>query len=228
MQPMLHHPVPEKTGPTVSFRSFFIYFLGLGTWGFGGPIATVGYMQRDLVEERKWLSRQDMLDGIALGQAMPGPLAAQVATWVGYLRRGAVGALGTASAFILPSFLLVIGIGYLYVRYQGLPAVQSLFYGISPAVIPIVVLAAWKLARLTDGKEVRLWIISGLVGVVTAATGTEVAVLIIAAGLAILFWDAPPDWRPWRRKASTLGLPVPLASATPALISLPNTRMVGQ
>ena len=211
----------EPAAVQVSFRRFLLYFLGLGTWGFGGPIATVGYMQRDLVEDRQWLARQDMLDGIALGQTMPGPLAAQVAMWVGYLRRGAIGALGTASAFILPSFLIVIGIGYLYVRYQGLPVVQSLFYGISPAVIAIVVLAAWKLARLTDGREIRLWAISGAVAIVTAVTGTEVALLIIGAGLAILFWDAPRDWRPWRRKISTLGLPLPLTSATPALISLP-------
>src|SRR5215472_1839816 len=91
------------------------YFLGLGSLGFGGPIATVGYMQRDLVEERGWLSKQDLLDGIALGQSMPGPLAAQVAMWVGYLRRGAAGALATAGAFVLPSFLLVLGIAFFYV-----------------------------------------------------------------------------------------------------------------
>jgi chromate transporter len=208
--------------PNVRFRQFLIYFLGLGTWGFGGPIATVGYMQRDLVEDRKWLARQDMLDGIALGQTMPGPLAAQVAMWVGYLRRGAIGALGTAAAFILPSFLLVLAIGYLYVRYQGLPAVQSLFYGISPAVIAIVVLAAWKLARLTDGKEARLWVISALVGIVTAVTGTEVALLILAAGIAILVWDAPPDWRRWQRKASRLGLPIPLAAGIVPVITVPT------
>src|SRR2546421_2085078 len=126
---------------TVGFTKFLRYFLGLGSLGFGGPIATVGYMQRDLVEKRHWMSKQDLVDGIALGQTMPGPLAAQVAMWVGYLRRGALGALGTAAAFVAPSFVLVVVIGFLYVRYQGLPAVQSLFYGISPAVIAIIVLA---------------------------------------------------------------------------------------
>jgi chromate transporter len=223
-QPTSEGAVQADAGatPNVRFRQFLVYFLGLGTWGFGGPIATVGYMQRDLVEDRKWLARQDMLDGIALGQTMPGPLAAQVAMWVGYLRRGAIGALGTAAAFILPSFLFVLGIGFLYVRYQGLPAVQSLFYGISPAVIAIVVLAAWKLARLTDGKEARLWVISALVGIVTAVTGTEVALLILAAGVAILVWDAPPDWRAWRRKESTLGLPIPLAAGIVPVIAVPT------
>ncbi len=196
-----------------------LYFLGLGTWGFGGPIATVGYMQRDLVEDRQWLARQDMLDGIALGQTMPGPLAAQVAMWVGFLRRGAVGALGTAGAFILPSFLLVLAIGYAYVQYQGLHFVQSLFYGISPAVIAIVVLAAWKLARLTDAKDLRLWSITGIVALVTAVTGTEVALLIIAAGLAILLWDAPPAWIPWRRVTGILGTPLQLGSGLAGLAS---------
>src|SRR5437588_3467510 len=157
----------------IGFPAFIAYFLGLGALGFGGPIAAVGYMQRDLVEERGWLDRQDLLDGIALGQSMPGPLAAQVAMWVGFLRRGPVGALGTAAAFILPSFLLVIAVAYVYVRYQGLPWVQSVFYGVSPAVIAIVVLAAVRLARLTDARDARLWIISIAVAAITAGTGTE-------------------------------------------------------
>jgi chromate transporter len=113
----------------------------------------------------------DLLDGIALGQTMPGPLAAQVAMWVGYLRRGTLGALATAAAFVMPSFLLVIAIAFFYVRFQGLPFVQSVFYGVSPAVIAIIVLAAVKLARLTDGKDPRLWVISATVMIVTAVTG---------------------------------------------------------
>jgi chromate transporter len=122
-------PASEALVVEVPFRRFLLYFLELGSLGFGGPIATFGYMQRDLVETRRWMSKQDLVDGIALGQTMPGPLAAQVAMWVGYLRRGALGALGTAAAFITPSFVLVLVIGFLYVRFQGLPAVQSLFYG---------------------------------------------------------------------------------------------------
>ncbi len=137
--------------------------------------------------------------------------------WVGFLRRGAPGALGTAAAFIAPSFLLVLVIGYFYVRYQRLPAVQSLFYGISPAVIAIVVLAAWKLARLTDAMDARLWVISVGVGVATAVTGTEVALLIVAAGLVILAWDAPPGWLPWRRVVAVLSSPL---QAAPGLASL--------
>src|SRR5436305_9553702 len=124
----------EPVGPrpaTPALRVFLRYFLGLGTWGFGGPIATVGYMQRDLVERRGWLSRRDFLDGVALGQTMPGPLAAQVVMWLGYLRAGTLGALATATVFIAPSFLLVLAVAVVYAHYQGLPVVQALFHGIA-------------------------------------------------------------------------------------------------
>src|SRR5256714_8911550 len=114
-----------------AFAALLRYFLRLGTVGFGGPIAVVGYMQRDLVEQRKWFAKQDFLDGVALGQTMPGPLAAQVAMWVGYLKRGAFGALAAAFAFIAPSFLMVSVVAALYAHYSGLSVVQSLFYGIA-------------------------------------------------------------------------------------------------
>lgn len=139
------------------FRHFILYFLRLGTTGFGGPIATVGYMQRDLVEKRRWMGRKDFLDGVALGQTMPGPLAAQVAMWVGYLNGGHWGALAVAAAFIGPAFIIVIAVGFLYVRFSGLPLVQFLFYGIAPAVMAIIAIAAYKLLKLTDRRDLRLW-----------------------------------------------------------------------
>jgi len=198
-------PAPAKD---VRFGAFLGYFLWLGTFGFGGPIATVGYMQRDLVEQRRWLAKQDLLDGIALGQTMPGPLAAQVAMWVGFLRKGVVGALGTALAFVMPSFLFVTALGFFYVQYQGLPFVRSLFYGIAPVVIAIIVLAAVKLAQLTDGSDLRLWAISAIVMVVTAATESEVALLFIGGGLVMLLWEAPPGWLRQRSPALLIGFPV--------------------
>ncbi|HEV2371975.1 MAG TPA: chromate efflux transporter, partial [Streptosporangiaceae bacterium] len=190
------------------FRSFLRYFAGLGTWGFGGPIASVGYMQRDLVERRRWLSEAEFLDGVALGQTMPGPLAAQVVMWVGFLRRGWAGALATAAAFIAPSFLLVLAVAAVYSRYSGLPIVQSLFYGIAPAVMAIIAIAAYKLARLTNRRDARLWAISVVLGVVTAVTGAEIAYLFIAAGLLMVALDAPPRWL--RRGPAPMAL-LPLA-----------------
>ncbi|MER7003800.1 chromate efflux transporter [Dactylosporangium sp. NPDC000555] len=179
---------------TVRLPTFLGYFLGLGTWGFGGPIASVGYMQRDLVERRAWLSRQDFLDGVALGQTMPGPLAAQVVMWLGYLRAGTIGALATAAAFIAPSFALVFAVAVVYAHYQGLPVVQALFHGIAPAVMAIIAVAAYKLARLTNHRDPRLWAISAVLAMVTALTGAEIALLFIAAGLVMILLDAPPRW----------------------------------
>ena len=192
------------------------YFLRLGTIGFGGPIATVGYMQRDLVERRAWIDRQDFLDGVALGQTMPGPLAAQVAMWVGYLRRGSLGALAVALAFIAPSFVLVVAVGALYSHYAGLPVVQALFYGIAPAVMAIITIAAVKLVRLTDRRDWRLWSISALVFVLTAITGSEPILVIIGAGLLMIVLDARPrlHW-PHRRRGED-GDPPPTGDERPS------------
>src|SRR6266508_1116544 len=158
-------------GGPIGLRQFARYFLGLGIWGFGGPIATVGYMQRDLVEKRSWLGRDEFLNGVALGQTMPGPLAAQVVMWIGYLQAGALGALATALPFILPSFALVISVAVVYVQFKGTTVIQALFYGIAPAVMAVLATAAVKLANLTDGKDARLWVISAITLVVTAVTG---------------------------------------------------------
>lgn len=207
----------------VSFAQVVRYFLGLGIWGFGGPIATVGYMQRDLVETRRWIEKQDFLDGIALGQTMPGPLAAQVAMWVGFLRAGALGAATIAVAFILPSFLLVLTVAFCYVHYQGLPWMQALFYGIAPAVMAIIAIAATKLARLTNGSDKRLWAVSLGIMLVTAATGAEVALLFIVAGMLIVVLDAPPAFLRHRTVVPAL---FPLDLPVAALGSAPSATLV--
>jgi chromate transporter len=195
---------PSDPPQPVGFIRVLRYFLRLGTIGFGGPIATVGYMQRDLVERRGWINRRDFLDGVALGQTMPGPLAAQVAMWVGYLRKGATGALAVALAFIAPSFLIVVAVGALYARYSGLAVVQSLFYGIAPAVMAIITLAAVKLVKLTDGRDWRLWVISATVFALTAVTGSEPILVILGAGLLMIGLDARPRLHRPRRRLKTI------------------------
>src|SRR5438270_5106299 len=126
-----------------TMRDLLLYFLRLGTFGFGGPIALAGYMQRDLVENRRWFSRQDYLEGLALSQLSPGPLAAQLAKYLGGVRAGIPGATLVAAAFIAPSFLMVLAISWLYVRFGGLPWIQALFYGIGAAGIAIVPRILW-------------------------------------------------------------------------------------
>ncbi|OBA75196.1 hypothetical protein A5641_24450 [Mycobacterium sp. 1554424.7] len=195
----MSEPEAEPTAP-VGFGRILAYFLKLGAIGFGGPIATVGYMQRDLVEQRQWINRQDFLDGVALGQTMPGPLAAQVAMWVGYLRRGAAGAAAVAAAFVAPSFAIVVAVGAVYSHYTGSRVVQALFYGIAPAVMAIVTIAAIKLIKLTDGRDWRLWSISAAVFALTALTGSEPVLVIVGAGLLAILLDARPHVRLRRRK----------------------------
>jgi chromate transporter len=149
---------------------------------------------------------------------MPGPLAAQVAMWIGFLKRGALGAIATALAFIAPSFLMVCVVAALYAHYSGLSLVQSLFYGIAPAVMAIIAIAAYKLVKLTDGKDKRAWTVSAVVFMVTALTGQEPIYLIVGAGLLMILLDARPGrWRLPRVKAPET-LPsvaaLPAASAT--------------
>jgi len=178
----------QQTSETVpcSLREFLGYFLYLGTFGFGGPIALAGYMQRDLVEKRRWISREDYLDGLALAQLAPGPLAAQLAMYLGYVRAGIFGATMVSLAFILPSFLMVLGISWLYMKFGGLPWMQALFYGIGAAVIGIIVRAAYKLIKLTLGKDVILWMIFAVLAVATAITQTEIVWLFLGAGFVYL------------------------------------------
>src|SRR5262245_58597307 len=158
-----------------SMRGLLIYFLRLGTFGFGGPIALAGFMQRDLVEKRGWITREDYTDGLALSQLAPGPLAAQLAIYLGYVRGGTVGATIVAVLFVLPSFLMVWGISAAYVRFGGLPWMQAVFYGVGAAVIGIIARSAFKLTRLTLGSSVLLWTVEAVMAVATAWTEREIA-----------------------------------------------------
>jgi chromate transporter len=181
-----------------------LYFLRLGTTGFGGPIALVGFMERDLVEERGWISREDFKLSLALAQLAPGPLAAQTAIGLGYVRGGVLGATAVGLAFILPSFLMVVGLGWAYVRYGGLRWMQAAFYGVGAAVIGIIARSAWKLTRSTMGGRRLLWAIYAVLAVVTAATRREIASLFFLSGVLALFVYAPP--RRGALNASILGI----------------------
>lgn len=168
------------------FWRFALYFLRLGATGYGGPIALAGSMQRALVEERGWISRKDYLDGLALAQLAPGPLAAQLAMYLGYVRGGVLGATVVAVAFILPSFLMVWAISVAYVSVSGSEMIQALFYGVGAAVIGVIARSAWRLARLTLGRQPLLWAIFGILAAVTAWTEREILWLFLAAGVAPL------------------------------------------
>lgn len=169
-----------------SLRDVLRYFLYLGTFGFGGPIALAGYMQRDLVEKRGWITKKDYVDGLALAQLAPGPLAAQLAIYLGWAKGRVFGATAVAAAFILPSFVMVLGLSAVYVRFGGLPWMQSAFYGIGAAVIAIIARSALKLVKLTLAKDRLLWALFAASAVATAWTESEIIWLFLGSGAVVL------------------------------------------
>ncbi len=178
------------------------YFLYLGTLGFGGPVALIGFMHRDLVEKRRWISEDEYRLGVALAQIMPGPLAAQLAIALGYFQHGVLGATAVGLAFVLPSFAMVVAISFAYVRFGGLWWMQALFYGIGATVIGIITIAAYKLARSTNKRDPLLWGIFGALFIVTLWAQAELAEFFVLAGLVMLFVRT----RPSRRQAVMAGL----------------------
>src|SRR5438128_2385178 len=162
-----------------TLTELLLYFLRLGTFGFGGPIALVGYMQRDLVETRRWISTKDYKEGLALAQLAPGPLAAQLAIYLGWIGYGVRGATAVAIAFVIPSFVMVLVLSALYLRFGGLSWMQGAFYGIGAAVIAIIGRSVYKLTKSTLGADRLLWVLFLASAVVTAWTESELVWLFI-------------------------------------------------
>jgi chromate transporter len=217
-------PTPALTPCTL--REFTLYFLRLGSLGFGGPIALAGYMQRDLVDERRWLSKQDYVEGLALAQLAPGPLAAQLAIYLGWVRGGVWGATLVGFAFVIPSFLMVLALSALYVRFGGLPWMRGAFYGIGAAVIAIIARSAQKLLSTTLGKNRLLWALFAVSAVATAWTESEVIWLFLASGLVAMFVQAPPR-RAAHAELSVLALPAWLISGLAAPASAKTLWTIG-
>lgn len=180
--------------PRYSLLQLVLYFLKLGSIGFGGPVALAAYMQRDLVDDRRWIGEADYKEGLALAQLMPGPLAAQLAMYLGYVHYRVVGATLVGMAFVLPSFLMVVVIGWAYVRYGGLAWMQAVFYGVGAAVIGIIAMSAYRLTTRSIGKDPLLWLVYVVLAVVTVVTESEIAWLFLAAGAFVCLWRAPPAW----------------------------------
>src|SRR6266446_238119 len=168
------------------------YFLRLGTWGFGGPFALVGYMHRDLVEQRKWISESEYKEGLTLAQLMPGPLAAQLGIYLGYVHYGNLGATLAGTAFVLPSFLMVVALGAAYLAYGGLSWMQAVFYGVGAAVIGIIAISAYKLTAKSIGKDRLLWAIYLIAAGVTVVTESEIVWIFLVSGVLVWLVRAPP------------------------------------
>ena len=216
---------PER--PTYTLRQLLLYFLRLGALGFGGPVALAGYMRRDLVDTRQWITEADYKEGLALAQLAPGPLAAQLAIYLGYVHFRIVGATLVGMAFVLPSFLMVVALGWAYVRFGGLTWMQSVFYGVGAAVIGIIAISAHKLTTKSVGKDKLLWAIYLLLAAVTVVTESEVAWLFLAAGVLVWFWRAPPKWLRQGRMNAVAVTPVAAASGLLGAIDWPLLSQLG-
>ena len=191
-----------SASPAYSLWQMVLYMLRLGTLGFGGPVALAGYMHRDLVEGRHWISEGDYKEGLALAQLMPGPLAAQLAMYLGYVHYRILGATLVGFAFVVPSFLMVLALGWAYVRYGGLSWMQAVFYGVGAAVIGIIAMSAYKLTTKSVRKDKLLWAVYLVAATVTVVTENEVAWLFLLGGVVVWLWRAPPHWTSFRATTS--------------------------
>ncbi|ANA33462.1 chromate transporter [Ralstonia mannitolilytica] len=213
--------------PIYTLRQLVLYFVRLGTLGFGGPVALAGYMRRDLVDTRQWITEADYKEGLALAQLAPGPLAAQLAIYLGYVHYRIVGATLVGIAFVLPSFLMVVALGWAYTRFGGLTWMQSVFYGVGAAVIGIIAISAHKLTTKSVGKDKLLWAIYLLLAAVTVVTESEVAWLFLAAGVLVWFWRAPPKWLRQGHTNAIAAAPVAAASGMLGTFDWPLLSQLG-
>jgi chromate transporter len=210
-------PSPEAPHRRVPLGDIVGYFLRLGALGFGGPVALCGQMERELVDERGWLSKAEMREAIAVSQSLPGPLAIQVGIFAAHMRGGFWGAWAGGWAFILPNFLIVAALAAIYVHVGDLPWMTAVFYGVSPVVIALILHSCWRLAKM--GMEDRLqWAIALAAFVVTVALQAEVALVFVGAGLLGVAWYGSL----FRRSAGAA------AAAMPAAGSAPHAGLIGK
>jgi chromate transporter len=177
----------DATPGRVPIAALVRYYLRLGLLGFGGPVALVGQMEREMVGERRWLTKDEMREGIAVCQSLPGPLAIQVGIWISYIRGGFWGAWAGGWAFILPNFVIVCALAALYVRLEGLPAVAAIFYGVSPAVIALILHSCYRLTKLGMNDWLE-WTLAAAAFVVTVAVRAEVALVFVGCGLVAMLY----------------------------------------
>src|SRR5438128_7737180 len=209
---------PEKLAQRVPIRELVRYYLRLGLIGFGGPVALVGQMERELVGEKKWLTKEEMREGIAVCQSLPGPLAIQVGIWISYIRGGFWGAGAGGWAFILPNFIIVAALGAMYVRFEGLPAVAAIFYGVSPAVIALILHSCYRLTKL-GMKDWIEWALAAAAFAITVAMQAEVALVFIACGVVgLLYYGSLFRGRKGTSTTSSLLIGLPLVAGAPTPI----------
>jgi chromate transporter len=199
---------------TYTLWNIVAYFLRLGTLGFGGPVALVRYMHRDLVERRGWITDADYREGLALAQLAPGPLAAQLAIYLGYVDYRILGATLAGIAFVLPSFVMVVALGWSYVLYGGLGWMQAVFYGVGAAVIGIIAYSAFKLTKKSIAQDRLLWLVYLVSAACTVITESEIVWVFLAGGVVVWLLKSPPRFA---RPSAMAGFAVPFGIALPGI-----------
>lgn len=215
------------TEPAYSLGELVAYMLRLGTFGFGGPVALAGYMRRDLVERRGWITEADYKEGLTLAQLAPGPMAAQLAIYLGFVHYRVAGATLVGCAFVLPSFLMVVALGFAYAHFGGLPWMHAVFYGVGAAVVGIIAMSAYKLTTKTVGRDKLLWAIFATLAVVTFVTESEIAWLFVVAGVIGWLWRAPPRCLRGGGLGAAAAANLPAASGALSGIDLPQLLQLG-
>jgi chromate transporter len=209
-----------SSAPAYSLWQLVVYAMKLGTIGFGGPVALVGYMHRDLVDDRKWISESDYKEGLTLAQLAPGPLAAQLAIYLGYVHYSILGATLVGIAFVVPSFLMVVALGMAYVAYGGLTWMQAVFYGVGASVIGIIAISAYKLTTKNVGKDWLLWAIYLVSAAFTIITQSEIVWIFLVSGVLVWFVKAPP--KHWFQSGGLHGTAL-LSAQLPAAATVAGT-----
>ena len=218
------------SAPNYSLWQMVQYMAALGTIGFGGPVALVGYMHRDLVEQRKWISEADYKEGLTLAQLMPGPLAAQLGIYLGYVHYGNLGATLAGTAFVLPSFLMVLALGAAYTAYGGLSWMQAVFYGVGAAVIGIIAISAYRLTAKSIGKDWLLWAIYLIAAGVTVVTESEIVWIFLVSGLLTWLVRAPPKslfGKGGTPAMAVLAAQLPNAAGVASVVDWPQLFQIG-
>jgi len=215
----------EPATNRIPIRDLVRYYLRLGVLGFGGPVALVGQMERELVGEKKWLTKEEMREGIAVCQSLPGPLAIQVGIWISYIRGGFWGAWAGGWAFILPNFIIVATLGALYVRFEGLPAVAAIFYGVSPAVIALILHSCYRLTKL-GMKDWLEWALAAAAFAITVAVRAEVALVFIGCGIVGMLYYGSLFRE--RRAGSTTALMLGVPLVAPGISEGSFTALLGK
>jgi chromate transporter len=217
----------EAQAPAYTLWQLVMYALGLGTYGFGGPVALVGYMHRDLVERRRWISEADYREGLALSQLAPGPLAAQLMIYLGYVHYRILGATLAGIAFVLPSFFMVVALGAAYVQFGGITWMQAVFYGVGAAVIGIIAMSAYKLTTKTVGKDKLLWIFYLVAAAITVVTESESVWLFLAAGVIAWLVKAPPKRGFGSGASAAMAAQLPTAAGIASVTDWPLLMQIG-